>query len=317
MTAPKVSIIIVNFNYAEYLGAAIDSALAQGDIAETIVVDDGSTDGSRALIASYGERIIPILQKNTGACAARNAGLAIARAPFVKFLDADDWLDQGAVARQLAQATQIAPRKAVVFGDAIWVAEDGTPLTDSYPIADGPEVFDLEMIISSSPLTTTPLHFREDIIAVGGFDPHVRRGQEHDLHVRLALAGVVFHYRPGPVYFYRQHGKAVRISLSDGSVGASVLDASRRHVAIAQEAGLMTPGVTQAFAHRMWRQGRETLQRGAPDIARVFFAEARALWPDQPVHGSRAYRKVNRLVGPIMAERISSVLDRLRGSSSN
>jgi glycosyltransferase involved in cell wall biosynthesis len=317
MTAPKVSIVIANFNYAEYLGAAIDSALAQGDIAETIVVDDGSTDGSRMLIASYGERIIPILQKNSGACAARNAGLAIARAPFVKFLDADDWLVQGAVARQHAQATQIAPSKAAVFGDAIWVAEDGTPLADSYPIAGGPETFDLESIIGGSPLTTAPLHLREDVIAVGGFDPHVRRGQEHDLHVRLALSGVVFHYRPGPVYFYRQHSKPIRISLSDGSAGASVLDASRRHAAIAREAGLMTPGLTQAFAHRMWRQGRETLQRGAPDIAQAFFAEARALWPDKPVYGSRAYCSVNRLVGPIMAERISSALNHLRGSSSN
>ena len=317
MTAPQVSIVIVNFNYGEYLGAAIDSALAQGDIAETIVVDDGSTDGSRTLIASYGERITPILQKNTGACAARNAGLAIARAPFVKFLDADDWLDLGSVARQLAQATQIALTKVAVFGDAIWVAEDGTPLADSYPIADGPKTFDLEDIVSGAPLTAAPMHLREDVIAVGGFDPHVRRGQEHDFHVRLALSGVVFHYRPGLVYFYRQHSKAVRISLSDGSAGASVLDASRRHVAIAREAGLMTPGLTQAFAHRMWQQGRETLQRGAPDIARAFFAEARALWPDQPVHGSRAYCSVNRLVGPIMAERISSVLDRLRVSLSN
>ena len=316
MTAPKVSIVIVNFNYAEYLGAAIDSALAEGDIAETIVVDDGSTDSSRALIARYGERIISILQKNTGACAARNAGLAIARAPFVKFLDADDWLVHGAIARQHAQATQIAQTKVAVFGDAIWVAEDGKPLAGSYPIADGPKTFDLEGIVGGPPLTTAPLHRREDVVAVGGFDPHVRRGQEHDLHVRLALSGVAFHYRPGPVYFYRQHSKAVRVSLSDGSAGTSVLNASRRHVAIAQEAGLMAPGLAQAFAQRMWRQGRETLQRGAPDVAQAFFEEAHGLCPDAPTFGSRPYRILNSLIGPFAAERISALTRSLRSRSS-
>lgn len=309
---PKVSIVIVNFNYGEYLQKAIDSALAVGSSAETIVVDDGSTDVSRSLIATYGDRIFPILQENSGACAARNAGLAVARAPYVKFLDADDWLADGAVARQLIQVASIGQTKAAVFGDVVWVSDDEKPLSGQCSKSGVSDKFELPRFVDGPPLTTAPLHRREDVIRVGGFDPRVRRGQEHDLHVRLAISGVVFHYRPGPVYFYRQHRRPGRISSSDASAGKSVLAASRRHIAAAHEAGLMTPDLAKAFAHRLWRQGRETLQRGSPDIARAFFAEAYALYPSEPTPGSQVYRNLNRLVGPVAAERLSSIRRLLR-----
>jgi glycosyltransferase involved in cell wall biosynthesis len=60
---PLVSIIITNYNYGRYLRAAIDSALAQTyPQVEVIVVDDGSTDGSREIIEAYGKRVIPIIK---------------------------------------------------------------------------------------------------------------------------------------------------------------------------------------------------------------------------------------------------------------
>jgi cellulose synthase/poly-beta-1,6-N-acetylglucosamine synthase-like glycosyltransferase len=65
MRAPLVSIIIDNYNYAGFLGAAIDSALHQTyDPIEVIVVDDGSKDRSRAIIAEYESRIVPVLKEN-------------------------------------------------------------------------------------------------------------------------------------------------------------------------------------------------------------------------------------------------------------
>ena len=88
-----VSIIINNYNYARFLRAAIDSALGQSYASiEVLVVDDGSTDQSRAIIDSYGDRVKSILKKNGGQASALNAGFAQCQGDIVIFLDADDVL---------------------------------------------------------------------------------------------------------------------------------------------------------------------------------------------------------------------------------
>ncbi|MGL5878790.1 MAG: glycosyltransferase family 2 protein, partial [Xenococcaceae cyanobacterium] len=88
---PLVSILINNYNYGKFLPEAIDSALAQTyDRCETIVVDDGSTDNSQEIIASYGDRIVPIFKTNGGQASAFNAGFAASSGDIICFLDADD-----------------------------------------------------------------------------------------------------------------------------------------------------------------------------------------------------------------------------------
>lgn len=89
---PLISIIITNFNYAAYLAEAIGSALAQTHKGvEVIVVDDGSTDGSREVIAGF-DGIRALYQVNQGQTGAAMAGLAVARGNIILFLDADDGL---------------------------------------------------------------------------------------------------------------------------------------------------------------------------------------------------------------------------------
>ena len=86
-------VIITCHNYARYVGQAIDSVLAQTRRAdEIIVVDDGSTDGSRAVISAYGGAIRTRFQPNAGHVAACNAGFALSHADVILFLDADDRL---------------------------------------------------------------------------------------------------------------------------------------------------------------------------------------------------------------------------------
>jgi glycosyltransferase involved in cell wall biosynthesis len=88
---PLVSIAINNYNYARFLSEAIDSALNQTyPYTEVVVVDDGSTDNSREIIASYGDKIIPVFKENGGQASAFNAGFAASRGEIICFLDADD-----------------------------------------------------------------------------------------------------------------------------------------------------------------------------------------------------------------------------------
>ena len=88
---PLVSVIVNNYNYARFLGEAIDSALAQTyENTEVIVVDDGSIDDSRTVIESYGNRVKAIYKRNGGQASAMNAGFAMARGELIYFLDADD-----------------------------------------------------------------------------------------------------------------------------------------------------------------------------------------------------------------------------------
>jgi hypothetical protein len=93
MNKPLVTIIINNYNYGYFLRDAIDSSLNQTyPHTEVIVVDDGSTDNSRRVIAEYGNRLTPVLKENGGQASAFNAGFAVSKGDIIIFLDADDVL---------------------------------------------------------------------------------------------------------------------------------------------------------------------------------------------------------------------------------
>ncbi len=101
--SPLATIVIVNYNYERYVGTAISSALEQSyEPLDIIVVDDGSTDGSRQIISSYGGHLRAVFQDNAGQGAAYNAGWREARGEFVLFLDSDDVLEKDAIAKVVA-----------------------------------------------------------------------------------------------------------------------------------------------------------------------------------------------------------------------
>ncbi|MEM8614683.1 MAG: glycosyltransferase family 2 protein [Cyanobacteria bacterium P01_H01_bin.105] len=100
---PLVSIVINNYNYEKFLPQAIDSALQQTyPMFEVVVVDDGSTDSSRSVIAGYGDRIRAIFQPNGKQAAALNTGFAASRGEIIVFLDADDFLMPSAIEKIVA-----------------------------------------------------------------------------------------------------------------------------------------------------------------------------------------------------------------------
>ena len=96
MPLPLISIVIPVYNGEAFVADAIDSVLAQkGAAFELIVIDDGSTDATPAILARYGRAIAVHRQPNRGEGAARNAALSYLRGELVLFLDADDLLPAG------------------------------------------------------------------------------------------------------------------------------------------------------------------------------------------------------------------------------
>lgn len=111
---PSVDIVIDNHDYGRYLRAAIESALGQTyESVSVIAVDDGSTDCSGEVIASFGSRIVPVMKANGGQASAFNAGLAVSHGDVVIFLDSDDVLVPRA-AERIAAAFREQPQLAKV-----------------------------------------------------------------------------------------------------------------------------------------------------------------------------------------------------------
>jgi len=103
MPASLISVIIPTYNCAQYLSEAINSVLAQDyPRLEIIVVDDGSTDDTAAVVAAFGDQLTCIHQENQGIGGARNTGQTIARGDFIAYLDADDLYLPGKLSRQMA-----------------------------------------------------------------------------------------------------------------------------------------------------------------------------------------------------------------------
>ena len=101
---PLVTIIIPTYNYALYLGKALQSCISQSySNLEIIVIDDGSTDNTREVVQGFhDDRIRYHYQENLGVSASRNRGLELAQGEFIAFLDADEYLTDDSIETRLA-----------------------------------------------------------------------------------------------------------------------------------------------------------------------------------------------------------------------
>jgi hypothetical protein len=175
--APRFTVVIPCFNAAGYVGDAIQSCLDQTarDL-EVIVVDDGSTDGSAAVIdraAARDARVRVIRQENKGLGAARNAGLAHARGEFINFLDADDLFEPDKLAAQGAVLTERRDVGLVLCNGIGFDFEERVvwkQLLDVRRFEDHPPLLDVYFRIGGPFPPLVPLVRRELALAVGGFD---------------------------------------------------------------------------------------------------------------------------------------------------
>jgi glycosyltransferase involved in cell wall biosynthesis len=150
MNRKTASVIIDNYNYARFLGTAIESALGQSyPSVEVIVVDDGSTDHSRDVIARYRDQVIAVHKENGGMGSAFNEGYRRCRGDVIFFLDSDDILVPTAVERAVGAFTDA---DVVQVHWPLWkVDEDGRRTGDLIPSEPLPEGDLREHIIAHGP----------------------------------------------------------------------------------------------------------------------------------------------------------------------
>lgn len=305
---PLISVIIPCYNSEAFLRESIASALNQtyGNV-EVIVIDDGSTDSSQEILHACGHKIRWETQANQGAPVARNRGIKIATGEYIKFLDADDVLLPDCLEFQMGKTLKLASaRKAIVYGDALRVDRAGQALPSYSLTPKQPDQDPIAHILSQCPLTSCPLHRRDYLLDIGGFDPSLPRSQEHDLHLRLVLDRVEFVYFPRAVYKYREYQDCDRISNRAYSKKGTMFHYNivKKHKRLIENCTRksLTPEVRKLLAQRLWAYGRGILREGYLTEAQQYFETARQLDKKNCIIGNPPYPTLVKLFGSQQAE---------------
>ena len=218
MSHPKVSVLIPAYNHARFLGQAIQSVLSQTfQDWELIVVDDGSTDNTRGVVASFRDpRIRYVYQENRGVSGTLNKGVGLARSALVAFVAADDAFLKDALEKALP-VMEGAPEAGFCYGQVRYMDEDGRELQlpRKWPPRSGLltarqvilELLNLRFILPSAVVVRRTC-FQE----VGGFDESLTYGEDTELFARMAKACPVA-YIAEPLAWRRKHGRAITAKL--------------------------------------------------------------------------------------------------------
>jgi glycosyltransferase involved in cell wall biosynthesis len=225
-----VSVVIPCWNAAEFVGDAIESALAQSwPGVEVVVVDDASTDGSAEVIARFEEIVSLRLGENRGGAYTRNRGAELATGRWLLFLDADDFLSPDALT-WLAGTALRSPGALVACGwrelvreGSEWVARG--PRRRPRPSAGRDP---LRAWLEGDFVPTCSLLWpREVFDATGGWDETLTLNDDGDLALRALAAGTPLVRAAGGEGLYRRHG-ADRVTVStDVRSGAKLRSAMR------------------------------------------------------------------------------------------
>lgn len=192
MSRPLVSVVIPAFNAERFLGEAIESVLAQTyEPLETIVVDDGSTDGTVAVANASGE-VTVIKQANAGPSAARNRGFAASRGDFIAFQDSDDLMTPDKLEVQAGILID-KPEVGCVLAEQELLVEPGTEMpfwvegskVQAVMPPRPPELEDEPLVHPMSMVVR-----REVFERVGGFDESMRSAEDFDWMLRASEEGV-------------------------------------------------------------------------------------------------------------------------------
>jgi glycosyltransferase involved in cell wall biosynthesis len=204
---PSVSVLIPTFNGERYIAEAIESALAQTIPAhEIIVVDDGSTDGTEAVVRRFAGKVRYIRQNNKGVSGAYNTGIDAATGTHIAFLEHDDvWLPEKTVIQlaAFAEGNDIG----MVFSPVVLI-EDGVPSKRDHidPQFGGGEYSFADFFKRNRVLNCSSVMIKRVVLeAVGGFREDLRLAFDYDLWLRVAAEYRIISLSE-PLAQYRLHG---------------------------------------------------------------------------------------------------------------
>lgn len=188
----KITIITITYNSAKTLSDTIDSVLSQEGVElEYLIIDGASTDGTLDVIKKYAAqdvRIRWVSEPDNGIADAFNKGLAMATGNWIGIINSDDYYAPSALT-VVAETVRQHPGIESIHGDLLRFDADGQPLFVFKPDDLGKTIWHKMPI--SHPTTFVALTAYD---RVGGFNPELRIGMDHDLILRLYLAGAKFHY---------------------------------------------------------------------------------------------------------------------------
>lgn len=210
-----ISVVVTCFDYGDFVGEAVVSALEQdGGAPRVIVVDDGSTDPATLDVLERLPRAVHVVrQENAGPAAARNVGMAAADTPYLVALDADDRLAPGAL-RAMRTPLDEQPDLGFAYGVTEMFG------TWSGPIAMPP--YDPYGLLDRSLVSITALMRRSLFDDVGGFDPAFRQYEDWEFWLHATARGWRGRRVPETTLLYRRHGT------SNHHAGRSAYRAYRR-----------------------------------------------------------------------------------------
>ena len=261
---PFISVVIPCYNAERYLSATIASVLAQQQASlEIIVVDDGSRDGSVALLQQEFPNVRLLQQSNAGIAAARNAGIAAARGTWVAFVDADDsWLP-GKLAVQLALLAVTPGCRMSYTAWQEWHSEEPAPdpqeLADFNALAgqqglwDGASGWIYPQLLEGSMVWTSSVVMQRSLLnELGGFDSNLAIGEDYDLWLRASrLTTIVRVARPYALY--RRHPASITRAVPDQNYQARVVQLALARWGMASPDGRQAnPAAVRSALAKSW-----------------------------------------------------------------
>lgn len=208
---PKsVSVVIPAYNYGRFIADAIRSVLEQTcPPSEIIVVDDGSTDETAAVVAEFGMAVRYICQDNAGVCAARNRGVSESTGELVSFLDADDTWEPTNLEKQLAIFA--SDEEIGLVHCAMREFDEETGETIRLHLEGGEEDVADNLLLWEGPVVVGPgggvTVSRKAFDRVGGFDTRMKVGEDWDFCYRVARSFKIG-FVAEPLVNYRSHNAA-------------------------------------------------------------------------------------------------------------
>lgn len=184
---PKITVFIPVYNRERYVAEAIDSVLAQTfpDF-ELLVVDDGSTDATRTVVAAYDDPRVRLVcnERNLGIPATRNRGLAEARGEYIALLDSDDWCYPQRLGRQAA-FLDANPDYAEIGTWGRAMDSEGRPLRSIQYRPVAPDDVKVEFLFRCA-VKNRSVMGRTALLRAYGYREDYARCQDYDMHVRIA-----------------------------------------------------------------------------------------------------------------------------------